>query len=67
MGELKTYRVEFGETGNVYALACTASGNLNELVDGLRSCENCTVTEYPSDRIQDLKSMQVICGEVIKK
>lgn len=58
--EVKTYKVEFPETGNVYVVVCSASGNLKDLMAQLWSCRNCKVTEVPRDRIQDLKSLQTI-------
>lgn len=58
--EVKTYKVEFTETGNVYVVVCSASGNLKDLMAQLKSCSNCTVSEVPRDRIPDLKSLQTI-------
>jgi hypothetical protein len=58
--EVKTYKVESPETGNVYVVVCSAAGNLKDLMAQLKSCSNCTVSEVPRDRIPDLKALRTI-------
>ena len=64
---LKSYRVEFKETGNVYAFICSASGSQQELMAELKKCSNCIVTEYPRDRMLGQKVLQAIFETMLDK
>jgi len=58
--EVKTYKVQFPETGNVYVVVCSTDGSQKELMEQLKTCKNCTVSEIPRDRIPDMKALRSI-------
>jgi hypothetical protein len=58
--DVKTYKVEVEGSENGYIVICSANGHLKDLMEQLKACANCKVTEVNRDAIDDLKAMQTI-------
>lgn len=58
--DVKTYEVEVDGSENGYIVICAANGHLKDLMETLKTCANCKVTEVNRDAIDDLKAMQRI-------
>ena len=58
--DVRTYKVEFTGSVNGYIVVCSTHGHLKDLMEQLRNCANCTVSEVTREGIEDLRAMQRI-------
>jgi len=57
---VKSYKVEVDGADKKFLVICSEQGHLKDLMQQLKTCANCTVTDVNRDAIKDMKSMQTI-------
>ncbi len=64
--EIKAFRIKFSDSDNGYIVVCRANGDLKRLIDHLKNCSGCALTEISRDKIGDDQAMGKIYLEHVK-